>query len=453
LGSILGRGTVVIIDPDTERAGSLRSLIQSMGYNATMEIAARAALRRIRSRAVNAIIVSESIPDMQMTTFLEALKKVHLATGVVIYGKNVSAFDAVNWMKSGVVDILFDPSDSMRLRDSLQRAFTFATSKARDFTAAGAGRVTEDTPLLLYRSRSMKEVLTKAQRVAPVKATVLITGESGTGKDVLAREIHRLSGRSGLYTAINCSAIPETLLEDELFGHEQGAFTGAERSREGRFEASSGGTILLDEIGELSPATQVKLLRVLEEEQITRLGGNTPVPIDVRLIAATNSDLDSLIRSGSFRKDLYYRLKVFEIHIPPLRARKSDIPLLAMSFLREAAERNGLPLPELSREALERLVSFSWPGNVRQLKNVLESMLIVSGERMDCDDLPEDIRETGPSKDTRVLLELPATLAEIEDHVIEKTLELTEGNRTRAAELLGIGRRTLQRKLSMDGRE
>jgi len=452
LGSILGRGTVVIIDSDTERAGSLRSLIQSMGYNAIMEVAARSALRRIRSRSVNAIIVSESIPDMQMATFLEALKKVHLATGVVIYGKNVSAYDAVNWMKSGVVDILFDPSDSMRLRDSLQRAFSFSTSKTSDFSS-GAGRAAADAPLLLYRSRSMKEVVAKAQRVAPVKATVLITGESGTGKDVLAREIHRLSARSGPYTAINCSAIPETLLEDELFGHEQGAFTGAERSREGRFEASSGGTLLLDEIGELSPATQVKLLRVLEEEQITRLGGNTPVPIDVRLIAATNSDLDSLIRSGSFRKDLYYRLKVFEIHIPPLRARKSDIPLLAMSFLREAAERNGLPLPELSREALERLVSFGWPGNVRQLKNVLESMLIVSGERIDCNDLPEEIRETGPVKDTRVLLELPATLAEIEDQVIEKTLELTEGNRTRAAELLGIGRRTLQRKLSMDGKE
>jgi DNA-binding NtrC family response regulator len=423
-----------------------------MGYNAIMEVAARPALRRIRSRAVNAIIVSESIPDMQMSTFLEALKKVHLATGVVIYGKNISAFDAVNWMKLGVVDVLFDPSDSMRLRDSLQRAFSFSTSKARNSTF-GAGRAAADRPLLLYRSRSMKDVMTKAQRVAPVKATVLITGESGTGKDVLAREIHRLSGRSGLYTAINCSAIPETLLEDELFGHEQGAFTGAERSREGRFEASSGGTLLLDEIGELSPATQVKLLRVLEEEQITRLGGNTPVPIDVRLIAATNSDLDSLIKSGSFRKDLYYRLKVFEIHIPPLRSRKSDIPLLAMSFLREAAERNGLPLPELSREALERLVSFSWPGNVRQLKNVLESMLIVSGEQIDCDDLPEEIRETGPAKDMRILLELPATLAEIEDHVIEKTLELTEGNRTRAAELLGIGRRTLQRKLSMDDRE
>ena len=452
MGSILGRGTVVIIDLDTERAGSLRSLIQSMGYNAIMEVAARPALRRIRSRAVNAIIVSESIPDMQMSTFLEALKKVHLATGVVIYGKNISAYDAVNWMKSGVVDILFDPSDSMRLRDSLQKAFSFSTSKARDYTS-GAGHAAADTPLLLYRSRSMKEVVAKALRVAPVKATVLITGESGTGKDVLAREIHRLSGRSGLYTAINCSAIPETLLEDELFGHEQGAFTGAERSREGRFEASSGGTILLDEIGELSPATQVKLLRVLEEGQITKLGGNTPVPIDVRLIAATNSDLDSLIRSGSFRKDLYYRLKVFEIHIPPLRARKSDIPLLAMSFLREAAERNGLPLPELSREALERLVFFGWPGNVRQLKNVLESMLIVSGERIDCDDLPDEIRETGPDRDTRVLLELPATLAEIEDQVIEKTLELTEGNRTRAAELLGIGRRTLQRKLSIDDRE
>ena len=214
----------------------------------------------------------------------------------------------------------------MKLRDSLQRAFSFSTSKARD-SASGAGRVAADTPLLLYRSSSMKEVMANAQRVSPVKATVLITGESGTGKDLLAREIHRLSGRSGLYTAINCSAIPETLLEDELFGHEQGAFTGAERSREGRFEASSGGTLLLDEIGELSPATQVKLLRVLEEEQVTRLGGNTPVPIDVRLIAATNSNLDSLIKSGSFRKDLYYRMVGWDEAGKPTRAKLQELAL------------------------------------------------------------------------------------------------------------------------------
>jgi DNA-binding NtrC family response regulator len=447
LGSILGRGAVIIVDADTEMSTSLRTLIQSTGYTVTIETTARAALRRIRSRAVNAIAVSSSIPDMHMSTFIEALRKLNLATGVVVYGRNVSAEEAISWMKTGVVDILLDPLDPVRTREALQRAFSYSAGHSRGSSPASRAD-SSDAPLFLYRSRAMKEVIHKAQRVAPLKATVLITGESGTGKDILSQEIHRLSGRKGVYTAINCSAIPETLLEDELFGHERGAFTGADSSREGKFEASDNGTILLDEIGEIPPATQVKLLRVLEDETITRLGGNTPVKVDVRLIAATNSDLGTRMDSRTFRKDLYYRLKVFEIHIPPLRARKTDIPLLAISFLREAADRNGLPLPELTREALDSLVSYSWPGNVRQLRNMMESVLIVSGERICREDLPPEIRGSGSSGNGRITLELPSTLAEVEEKVIDRTLELTGGNRTRASELLGIGRRTLQRKLS-----
>ncbi len=447
LGSILGRGAVIIVDADAEMSASLRTLIQSTGYTVTIESTARAALRRTRSRAVNAIAVSASVPDMHMSTFLDALRKVNLSTGVVVYGKNVSAEEAVSWMKSGVVDILLDPLDPVRIREALQRAFSFSAAHSGGLTPARRGH-SSGAPLLLYRSKAMKEVIHKAQRVAPLKATVLITGESGTGKDVLSREIHRLSGRSGLYTAINCSAIPETLLEDELFGHERGAFTGADSPREGKFEASNGGTMLLDEIGEIPPATQVKLLRVLEDEMITRLGSNIPVPVDVRLIAATNSDLAARVESRAFRKDLYYRLKVFEIDSPPLRTRKADIPLLALSFLREAAERNGLPLPELTREVLDSLVTYSWPGNVRQLRNTMESVLIISGERIDREDLPSEIRDNGVSGNGQITLELPSTLTDVEEKVIDRTLELTDGNRTRAAELLGIGRRTLQRKLS-----
>ena len=446
MGPVLGRGAVIIVDADTERSAQLRGLILPTGYTATTETTARSALRRIRSRAVNAVVVSSEMPDMHMSTFLEALRRVSLSTGVVVYGRNVSAEDAVAWMKTGVVDILLDPMNPGRLREAVQRAFSWSASRAVSSAPERRGERSE-SPLLLYRSGKMKEVMHKAQRVAPLRATVLLTGESGTGKDILAREIHRLSGRSGRYSAINCSAIPDTLLEDELFGHEKGAFTGAEGPREGRFESSSGGTLLLDEIGEIQPATQVKLLRVLEDETVTRLGGNVPVPVDVRLIAATNSDLAARVEAGTFRKDLFYRLKVFEIHIPPLRERKSDIPLLAMSFLRESAERNGLPLPELTRGALDRLVEYGWPGNVRQLRNMMESVLIVSSELIDVDDLPSEVLDRGDGGDGRLVLELPRTLAGIEEEVIGRTLELTGGNRTRAAELLGIGRRTLQRKL------
>jgi DNA-binding NtrC family response regulator len=445
--TVLGRGTVLVADEDRERSDALKARITAMGYSVSVQPSARAALRKIRARAVSVVIISASISDMLIAGFVETITRANLSTGIVIYGRSVSAADAVDWMKAGAVDILLDIEGEQALRSAIQRAFSFSVRQVES-CSAGSGSSPE-VPVLLYRSRIMDEVLRKARRVAPVKATVLITGESGTGKDVLARQIHALSGRSGPYLALNCAAIPETLLEDELFGHDRGAFTGADRSREGKFEAANGGTLLLDEIGEIPLSTQVKLLRILEENLVTRLGGNTLVPIDVRLIAATNSDLQAAVRKGTFREDLYYRLKVVEIHIPPLRARRADIPVLAVSFLREAAERHGLPVPELSQDALERLRAFGWPGNVRQLRNQMESLLIISGGTIGLEDLPEEIAGTVPDGGNHsfIHVELPMPLADLEKMAVEKTLALTGGNRTRAADLLGIGRRTLQRKL------
>ncbi len=442
----LGRGTVLVTDEDPQRGQELKNAISSMGYSATVLPSARNTIRRIRKRSVNAVMISATVEDMHISAFLETLRKANLAAGIVIYGKSINAEDAISWMKSGAADIILRIDDLEEMKSAVQRAFSFSiSSHERKFSRQMSPG--EEAPQLLYRSRAMGEVVSKARKVAPLKATVLITGESGTGKDVLARQIHVLSGRTGKFLALNCSAIPNTLLEDELFGHERGAYTGAESSREGKFEAASHGTLLLDEIGEIPSDIQVKLLRILEESVVTRLGGNQPRPVDVRLIAATNSDLKSAVKRGTFREDLYYRLKVVEIQLPPLRARKTDIPMLAMSFLREAAERHNLPMPELAQDALEHLVSYNWPGNVRQLRNLMESLLIIAGSVIGTEDLPEEMAELPSGSGAELRAELPMTLDKLEEQAIRKTLDMTGGNRTRAAELLGIGRRTLQRKL------
>lgn len=442
----LGKGTVLVADEEPGRAENLKNRISSMGYSVSIQSDARSTLRKIRSRSVNAVVISATIGDMLMSGFLETLKKANLAAGVVIHGRTISAEDAISWMKSGAVDILLNINNDQHLKAAIQRAFLFSIKYVENISSSES-RDSIKMPQLLYRSRVMSEVVSKARRVAPVKVNVLITGESGTGKEILARQIHVLSGRTGPYIVLNCSAIPETLLEDELFGHERGAYTGADRMREGKFEASSGGTLLLDEIGEIPLGIQVKLLRILEDNEVTRLGSNKSIPIDVRLIAATNRDLKSAVKKGLFREDLYYRLKVVEIHIPPLRSRRRDIPMLAMSFLREIADKHGLPLPEITSEALEHLESFSWPGNVRQLRNLMESILIVSGSRIDVDELPAEIAGTPAGKTTVLKAELPVSIDDLETLAIKRTLEFTGGNRTKTAELLGIGRRTLQRKL------
>lgn len=385
---------------------------------------------------------------MHVGAFLDAVRKANPSAGSVVYGRGVNAEDAVTWMKAGVIDVILDPEVASRVKEAIGRAFAHSASLSAEKSTAGAVKV-YDSPFI-YRSRAIEDLMVRVRKVAPVKATVLLTGESGTGKDLLSRQIHALSGRSGPYLALNCAAIPETLLENELFGHERGAFTGAERMAEGRFEAARGGTLLLDEIGEIPPGTQVKLLRALEEEQVTRLGGTKPVPTDVRLIAATNSDLAARVRNGSFRKDLYYRLKVVELYIPPLRARKQDIPLLAVSFVRDAAERHGLPVPTVDPEVLSILSGYSWPGNVRQLRNLMESLVIMSGTTISPDDIPDEISGSSAKGSEVLKIELPRSLDEIEEMVIERTLALAGGNRTRAAEMLGIGRRTLQRKLGGD---
>lgn len=447
----LGRGTVLFVDPDKDRAARLRALVSDFGCTTSEERTARGALRRVRSRSVNVIAVSSGTDDLLMSAFLESLTGANTDASVIIYGRMISASEAIAWMKAGVVDILLDPDSRDGWRQAVQLAFARSSRSLLSRTALGKTAGGAHPPDMLYRSRIMGDIFQKVRRVAPIKTTVLITGESGTGKDLLARSIHNQSGRRGQYLVMNCAAIPETLLEDELFGHERGAFTGADNPRQGKFEAATGGTLLLDEIGEIPLPIQVKLLRVLEEDKVTRLGGNTPIPVDVRLVAATNRELVSMVRTGAFREDLYYRLKVVEIHLPPLRKRKADIPLLALALLRQASERHDLPMPEVTPGVMDSLKAYSWPGNVRQLKNLMESLLIMCRDRITLEDLPPEVAPASEDGAARLTLDLPVTLQEVEDMLIDRTLKITGGNRTQAASLLGMGRRTLQRRLESSG--
>lgn len=319
---------------------------------------------------------------------------------------------------------------------------------------------------LLGRSEEMEKIFRLIRQVAPTKATVLIEGESGTGKELVGGAIHALSGRpKDKLVIVNCAALSPQLLESELFGHEKGAFTGAMQRRIGRFEQADGGTLILDEIGEIDPTVQVKLLRALSEKTVERVGSNESIKVDVRLVAATNKSLKTLVEEGKFREDLFFRLNVVKIDMPPLRDRREDIVLLANAFLKEFAEENDRPMKHLSDEALQSLLTYGWPGNVRELKTAMEHGVVMSNdEEIELKHLPEFLRNTDhfstvkelpaprksdspePIQNTPPLMET-FNLEEIERTVIHRALEKTQGNKSRAAELLGISRRTLQRKL------
>jgi two-component system response regulator HydG len=306
---------------------------------------------------------------------------------------------------------------------------------------------------LLGKSLAMQTVFRRIEQVAPTNSTVLITGESGTGKELVARAIHGRSRRNdGPFITLNCSAMPRELVEDQLFGHEKGAFTSADATRQGMFEAANDGTLFLDEIGDLAPEAQAKLLRSLEYRQITRVGSTHPITVDIRLVAATNTDLESAVTTREFREDLYYRLKVFTITMPPLRNRSADVPLLVRHFLNEFARENGSPAKEISQEALSVLQSYAWPGNVRELKNLMESLAIrANGSSIVAlEDLPAGIR-LGSSSSGEFSIPVGLSLKQIRCAAIQRTLEHTEGNRTEAAKILKIGRRTLQRNMKECG--
>jgi DNA-binding NtrC family response regulator len=304
---------------------------------------------------------------------------------------------------------------------------------------------------IIGKSPAMKKIFDVVNQVAPTKASVLITGESGVGKELVADAIHRLSNRKDKpFIKVHCAALSESLLESELFGHERGAFTGALNRKRGRFELAHNGTIFLDEIGEIDQSIQIKILRVLQEKEFERVGGEQTISVDVRIISATNRDLQAAITDGSFREDLFYRLNVVNIHIPPLRERKEDIPLFLAAFIKEFAQENGKPVEGIDSKARAMLYAYSWPGNIRELRNCIESAVVMSkGTIITPEDLPPSVKTENGEDDIKI--PLGSTLSEAEREIIQHTLSSNRGNKSKTAEILGIGRKTLHRKLKEYG--
>jgi len=356
--------------------------------------------------------------------------------------------DAVAAMKAGAYDFVTKPVNIDRLDLLVNRALHGSELERENVRLREQIDKRYGLENFVGDSPAMARVLETIKQVAPSRATVLITGESGTGKELAAHAIHRLSPRHrGPFVAVHCAALSPQLLESELFGHEKGAFTGAGERRIGRFEQAAGGTLFLDEIGEIDAATQVKILRVLGERAFERVGGNKPVAADVRLLAATNRDLAAMVAAGDFREDLFFRLNVVQLHLPPLRDRREDIPLLAVHFLREAARENDKPFREMTGEAMKCLAGYNWPGNVRELRAAIEhGVVMAAGPKITLRDLPSAVRESaasGPAPRGP----LPLNLVETELSLMRRALAECRGNRTLAAQKLGISRRTLHRKL------
>lgn len=407
-----------------------------------------AAQRLLLDEVFAAAIVDVRMPGMGGLELLRWLRDEGPRVPVIMISAFGEVRDAVEAMKLGASDYLVKPFDPDELVLRLKKAVE--TQGLRDRVAQAQAREPGDQDLA-GSSTAMRKVRDVASRVAATPTTVLITGESGTGKEVVARTIHRLSPRAeSPFVAVNIAGVPETLLESELFGFEKGAFTGADARKPGLLEMAGSGTLFLDEIGDMPAALQVKLLRVLQERRLTHLGGTRPIPIDARILAATNRDLEARVRQGLFREDLFYRLNVVRIEVPPLRQRREDIPEIAGVLLQRLARRLSRPAPALSDAALQRLLAHPVPGNVRELENVLErAMIFAEGALLEARDLdlPAAAGDAPPQQPK------PETLASVERRAVAAALQRWEGNRTRAAEELGIGRRTLQNKIREYGLE
>ena len=408
---------ILVVDDDISHCTILQALLRGWGYNVALANSGRQALEQVREQVFDLVLCDVRMAEMDGIATVEALK-------------------------TGALDYLIKPLDFDNLQATLEKALAHTHSIDAETPAVTASQFG-----MVGKSPAMQHLLSEIALVAPSEATVLIHGDSGTGKELVARAIHASSARSEKpLVTLNCAALNESLLESELFGHEKGAFTGADKRREGRFVEADGGTLFLDEIGDISPMMQVRLLRAIQEREVQRVGSNQIISVDVRLIAATHRDLAAEVNAGRFRQDLYYRLNVVAIEVPSLRQRREDIPLLAGHFLQRFAERNRKAVKGFTPQAMDLLIHYDWPGNIRELENAVErAVVLLTGEYISERELPLAIASTpiplGQSQDIQPLVE-------VEKEVILAALEKTGGNKTEAARQLGITRKTLLAKLS-----
>ncbi len=439
---------ILVVDDDFAMRHSLSSWIKEEGYPVDVAESGEEALEKIKKDKWDIVFLDLKMPGMDGIEVLEKIKSFSEDVVVVMITAYGTIDTAVLAMKKGAYDYILKPFnpdeisvlikkieqhqniilENIRLRNELEEKYTYKE--------------------LIGKSPAMQEVFNLIKDVAPTNTSVLITGESGTGKELVARAIHRTSLRKEMpFIAVNCAALTESLLESELFGHEKGAFTGATYTKKGRFEMADGGTLFLDEVGEISPRTQVELLRVLQEKEFRRVGGTKVIKVDVRIISATNKDLEQAVKNGEFRVDLYYRLNVVNIHLPPLRERKEDIPLLAKRFLDRYTTELNKKIARISDDAMKILVEYDWPGNVRELENVIERAVVVGkGNEITPEDIPISLDRNGKLSST-----VPTTLKDVEKEHIIRMLDLFDWNISRTAKALEIDRQTLYNKIKKYG--
>ncbi len=439
--------TVLVVDDEPSNLTSIEKIFQKDGLRVKTAQSAREALEVLRQHRVDVVLTDLMMPAISGLELLKAIKQIAPDVEVVLMTAYGTVETAVQAMREGAYDFVEKPLRRMNIvktarKAAERRSLTLENRQLRQELSVLTGRE------IIGTSPALRRVLDIALQAAPSSATVLVLGESGTGKELLARFIHQQSGRRDApFVAVNCSAIPEAILEAELFGHEKGAFTGAHQRREGRFAKASGGTLFLDEIGELSLSVQVKLLRVLQEGEYEPVGGDTQ-KADVRIVAATNKDLKAEVSAGRFREDLYYRLNVIALTSPPLRTRREDIPLLVDHFLGVYGQKNKKPRLGVAPEAMRKMLDYTWPGNVRELENVVERAVVLSrSDKLMLDDLPDTVRDAEPSEPSTITFSVGTPLDEVELRLIRETLRHARGDKSVAAQLLGISTRTIYRKL------
>jgi len=445
------KAKLLIVDDEKHIREGLEKALTSDGYDVELASDGKQGLERIEEGDIDLVITDLKMPSISGEELMkEAVDRFPYLPIIILTGHGTIE-NAVQAMRNGAYDYLTKPLNIDKLSLIVNRALENSSLKRQYRELLNQLKKKYSFENIIGKSATMKKVFETIEQVAPSRANVLIYGESGTGKEMIADAIHHNSPRRDKpYIKVHCAALPETLLESELFGHEKGSFTGAIARKKGRFELANTGTIFLDEIGEISVQTQVKLLRVIQEREFERVGGEEPIKVDVRIISATNKELKEEIEKGSFREDLYYRLDVVSIHVPPLRERTDDIPLMVHKFIEEFASENNKEIEGITNGALQALMSYKWPGNVRELRNVIESIVVLTKSKViNEQDLPSYIL----AKDEKSSIKIPAgiDLAEAEKRIILFTLDNTGGNKTKASEILNIGRKTLHRKLAEYG--